>query len=349
MCVVCDHKSDIVKIVQVCQWNRFCVGRNGKVDDSQVLTNVPAGAKFTDTTYGLATTSANGLMSSTDKTKLNGIATGATANTGTVTSVGLSVPTGLSVSGTPITTSGTLAITLASGYSIPTTAKQANWDDAYDHSQVTGNPHGVTKSDVGLGNALNVASYSKTESDAKYPTLTSYNAHVEDAVKHITSAERTAWNAKADDADLTAHEADTVKHVTALERTAWNGAVTDQHNHTNKTQIDGITALHLEVLSKLNVDASGNLYATDNFYSVGGVSAYGPGIGDDSGIQSAYDVWLSAGNTGTKDDFFAAIAAPAITAVQSYTEAEKLIARTNIGALSASAVNDVTNYNEITI
>jgi hypothetical protein len=53
------------------------------------------------------------------------------ANTGTVTSVDMSVPTGLSVSGNPITTSGTLAVTFASGYSIPTTIKQSNWDDAY--------------------------------------------------------------------------------------------------------------------------------------------------------------------------------------------------------------------------
>lgn len=36
--------------------------------------------------------------------------------TGTVTSVGLSVPTGLSVSGSPVTTSGTIAITYSSGY-----------------------------------------------------------------------------------------------------------------------------------------------------------------------------------------------------------------------------------------
>ena len=47
---------------------------------------------------------------------------------GTVTSVGLTVPTGLSVSGSPITSSGTLAISLASGYSIPTTTKQSEWD-----------------------------------------------------------------------------------------------------------------------------------------------------------------------------------------------------------------------------
>ena len=51
--------------------------------------------------------------------------------TGTVTSVGATVPTGLSVSGSPITSSGTLAITFAAGYSIPTTTKQGQWDTAY--------------------------------------------------------------------------------------------------------------------------------------------------------------------------------------------------------------------------
>ena len=54
-----------------------------------------------------------------------------TVGTGSVTSVALTVPTGLTVSGSPITTSGTLAITLTSGYSIPTTASQTNWDSAY--------------------------------------------------------------------------------------------------------------------------------------------------------------------------------------------------------------------------
>jgi hypothetical protein len=50
---------------------------------------------------------------------------------GTVTSVSATVPTGFAISGSPITTSGTLAITFASGYSLPTTIKQSNWDDAY--------------------------------------------------------------------------------------------------------------------------------------------------------------------------------------------------------------------------
>ena len=57
--------------------------------------------------------------------------TGADQYQGTVTSVAMTVPTGLSVSGTPITSTGTLAVTFAAGYSIPTNASQTNWDTAY--------------------------------------------------------------------------------------------------------------------------------------------------------------------------------------------------------------------------
>lgn len=51
-------------------------------------------------------------------------------NQGTVTSVGLSMPTGFSVNGSPITGSGTFNVGFASGYSLPTTAKQNSWDTA---------------------------------------------------------------------------------------------------------------------------------------------------------------------------------------------------------------------------
>ena len=68
----------------------------------------------TGAAHGDATTSAAGFLSGTDKTKLDGIATGATANTGTVTSVGLSLPTEFEVSDSPVTASGTLTATKAS-------------------------------------------------------------------------------------------------------------------------------------------------------------------------------------------------------------------------------------------
>ena len=62
---------------------------------------------------------------------------------GTVTSVAMTTPTGLTVTGSPITTSGTLALALATGYSIPTTAKQTTWDTAYNDSIVSAAVTGV--------------------------------------------------------------------------------------------------------------------------------------------------------------------------------------------------------------
>jgi hypothetical protein len=61
-----------------------------------------------------------------------GTVSGNFADNGSVTSVGMTVPTGLAISGQPITTSGTLALSYASGYSIPTDIKQNEWNTAYN-------------------------------------------------------------------------------------------------------------------------------------------------------------------------------------------------------------------------
>lgn len=45
--------------------------RDSNLNGHTVLSDVPSEAKFTDTTYGTATTSSAGLMSASDKTKLN--------------------------------------------------------------------------------------------------------------------------------------------------------------------------------------------------------------------------------------------------------------------------------------
>ena len=60
-----------------------------------------------------------------------------TWNVGTVTSVGLSAPTGFAVSNSPVTSSGTLALSFALGYSLPTNAVQANWTTAYNDSIIS--------------------------------------------------------------------------------------------------------------------------------------------------------------------------------------------------------------------
>jgi hypothetical protein len=50
---------------------------------------------------------------------------------GTVNSVAMTTPTGFSVSGSPITDTGTLALTFSAGYELPTIANQGNWNTAY--------------------------------------------------------------------------------------------------------------------------------------------------------------------------------------------------------------------------
>jgi hypothetical protein len=65
----------------------------------------------------------------TVKTTLSNIA--ALSGNGTVTSVAMSVPTGLTVTGSPVTSTGTLAVSYTAGYGIPTTSKQTDWDTAY--------------------------------------------------------------------------------------------------------------------------------------------------------------------------------------------------------------------------
>ena len=75
------------------------VGQTGNITTAQVATALTdAGYKLTDTTYGLATTTSNGLMSATDKTKLDGIA--ANANNYTLPTASSSTKGGIKVGAT---------------------------------------------------------------------------------------------------------------------------------------------------------------------------------------------------------------------------------------------------------
>lgn len=75
----------------------------------------------------------NLLVSGTNIKTVNGSSLLGSGNlaVGTVTSVAATVPTGFSVAGSPITTTGTLAISFTAGYSLPTDASQSNWNTAY--------------------------------------------------------------------------------------------------------------------------------------------------------------------------------------------------------------------------
>ncbi|MEA4930421.1 MAG: tail fiber domain-containing protein [Anaerolineaceae bacterium] len=119
------------------------------------------------------------------------LATFPTIPQGTVTSVAMTVPTGLTVTGSPITTSGTLALGLASGYSIPTTAKQTQWDTAYSWGNhaglylpltggtVTGNITAPTFTGNLVGNA---------DTATKLATARTINGTLFDGTTNITTA-----------------------------------------------------------------------------------------------------------------------------------------------------------------
>ena len=77
----------------------------------------------------------NGYVLQTNGTGVTWVATSSLGfsggGSGTVTSVDMTVPTGLSITGNPITTSGTLALSLTGGYVIPLTASTTQWATAY--------------------------------------------------------------------------------------------------------------------------------------------------------------------------------------------------------------------------
>lgn len=226
------------KIVDAALSNKSDVGHtHTTVNGHTVESDVPANAKFTDTTYDTATQSQSGLMSAADKAKLEGITAGATAvsvdsaldstsenpvqnkivknaldgklNTslkGTANGVAELDANGKVLSSqlpsyvddciegyynddkfysdsahTNLITgeSGKIYVNLhnekiyrwtGSGYTVISetialgeTSSTAYRGDrgkiAYDHSQLTsGNPHNVTKTDIGLGNVENKSS-----------------------------------------------------------------------------------------------------------------------------------------------------------------------------------------------
>ena len=157
------------------EWDTAYTDRN-KWDGGSTGLNAATGR----TSLGLGT------AATTDSTAYATAAQGAKADTalqsetytGTVTSVAMTVPTGLSVSGTPITSTGTLAVTLTAGYSIPTTSSQTNWDTAYtDRLKWDGGSTGLTASTgrTSLG-ATTVGSNLFTLTDPSAVTFVRLNA-----------------------------------------------------------------------------------------------------------------------------------------------------------------------------
>lgn len=88
-----------------------------------------------ETAYGWGNHANAGYLTSADLPALgisNGVITIGNNTITPVTQVAMTVPTGFTISGSPVTKSGTLALGFTSGYSLPTTDKQSQWDNKQD-------------------------------------------------------------------------------------------------------------------------------------------------------------------------------------------------------------------------
>lgn len=220
------------------------------------------------------------------------IGAGTSSTTGTVTSVGMTVPTGLSISGSPITSSGTLALTLTAGYVIPTTTSASNWDTAYtDRNKWDGGSTGLVAATgrTSLG-ATTVGSNLFTLTNPSAITFLRVNA--DNTVSALDAATfRTAIGAQASGSYLTA-EADTLATVTG--RGATTGVALTFTNATDSTSsTTGALIIDGGVAIKKNLTVVGNLAET---------TSAGTKIADSNTIQAtvattsatAVDTWAVA-------------------------------------------------------
>lgn len=95
---------------------------------------------------------------------------------------------------------------------------KANTTDLTSHTSNTSNPHNVTKSQVGLGNVPNVATNDQTPSYTETTSLTKLSSGEKLSVAFGKISKAIT--------DLISHIGDTVLHITSTERTNWNAAKT---------------------------------------------------------------------------------------------------------------------------
>lgn len=246
-----------------------------------------------ETAYGWGDHAEAGYLTSADLPALgisNGVITIGNNTITPVTQVAMTVPTGFSISGSPITSSGTLALGFTSGYSLPTTAKQSQWDTAYSERHTHSNKSvldGITSTKVsnwdtayGWGNHANAGYMLRTEG----MRFLVQDAYVAARFVTASGASDTARAAKAQGEGYIEWWASGgyFNHEMGFIRAKGNVEVgTSTTDTAHYLQIGGgrlywdstNNALYVQ-----KVDSQGNVTAA-NFYATGGVSALGMSVG----------------------------------------------------------------------
>ena len=222
---------------------------------------------------------------------------GYTKNTGTVTSVALTLPTGLECATKTITTSGTFAISLASGYSIPTTAKQTAWDSAYDWYALMTTDEETADGIINKWNEVVSFLANIAQTDTLSGIVDGINKSISDEVARAKKAE--GVNASGISVNKTS--------ITTLQGYFTNGSAKKALQLTNARKLwgnsfNGLGDINGSIIVpsgkyisigniKLEYDAANKaLKITNttteevaNLYTSGGVSAYGAGTSSSSG------------------------------------------------------------------
>lgn len=212
-----------------------------------------------------------------------GNAGGGGGGTGTVTSVAMTVPTGFSISGSPITAAGTLALSFASGYSLPTTAKQSDWDTAFANSHTHAN-----KSVLDGITAQKVADW-------------------DDAIIGLNSA----FDYISDLQDkFTGDAANTALRLSTVSKTLWGntywtsgGVPTSVGTTTNPASLSNVT--NITMSGQISIGGfvievvNGDLKFNGNIYATGGVSALGQSSGGSSLVLTEPLSTINSANLGT--------------------------------------------------
>ena len=217
---------------------------------------------------------------------------GYTTNKGTVTSVKLTLPTGLSLGTTKeITTSGTFAISLTSGYSIPTTSKQGQWDSAYNWYKLMTTDEETADGVINKWNEVVDFLAGIAQTDSLDSILSGINKSITDETNRAKKAEG------ANATNIATNKA----NITTLQGYFTNGSAKSAMKLTNARKLwgnsfDGTADISGSIVVpsgkyitigniKLEYDATNKaLKITNtstnevaNLYTSGGVSAYGVG------------------------------------------------------------------------
>jgi hypothetical protein len=204
------------------------------------------------------------------------LATFPTGGTGTVTSVGLTMPTGFSVSGSPITSSGTFAVTLSSGYNLVTDAEKITWNDK--QNTITGGATSILTTNLSVNRVLISNSSGKVDISTITSTELEYLSGVSSNIQNQLNNKVTQVVGKQlSDENYTLSEKNKLAGLNNYDDTAVNNRIEDveddlRDNYYDIDEVDNL--LNNKVDKESGKGLSENDYTTAEKNKLAGLSNY---------------------------------------------------------------------------